>query len=67
MHCPAPVQKSMERIQFEIGTPQDEQLVSAWIDWVVLQQMTPEDKWLTEAPAKRQKSLVAESQPCIAK
>jgi hypothetical protein len=56
----------MERIHSEIGTPQDDQLVSAWLDWTIAQQMTPEDKWLTEAPAKRQKSLVAESQPCIA-
>lgn len=66
MQCPAQVQKAMERIHLEIGTPQDDQLVSTWLDWLVAQQMQPEDKWI-EPPAKRRRSLVAESQPCIAK
>ena len=57
----------MERIQLEIGTPQDEQLVSAWIDWLVAHQITEEDKLRTETPAKRRRSLDGASQPCIAK
>ena len=68
MDClPAPVKKAMERIQCEIGTPQDEQLVSAWLDWAISQQMLPEDKWPSETPAKRRRSLVAELQLSTAK
>jgi len=67
MKCPAPVEKAMERIQCEIGTPQDEQLVSAWFDWLIAQQMTPEDKWQTEIPAKRRRNSDDASSPCIAK
>ena len=66
MQCPAPVTQAMQRINLDIALPQDEKLVSTWLDWTIAQQMTPEDKWPTEAPAKRRKSLVAESQPCTA-
>ena len=55
----------MERIQLEIGTPQDETLVAAWVDWYATQQlvlMTVEDKWQSdeENPLKRRRSLAAE-------
>ena len=66
MQCPAHVQKAMERIHLEIGTLQDNQLVSAWLDWLVAQQMQQEDKWI-EPPAKRQRSLVAKLPLSIAK
>jgi hypothetical protein len=61
----------MERIQLEIGTPQDEILVAAWVDWYAAQQlalMTVEDKWQSdeENPSKRRRSLAAESPSCIA-
>jgi len=57
----------MERINLSIELPNDATLVSTWLDWLIAQQMTPEDKWLSESPAKRQKSLGAELQPCIAR
>ena len=66
MRCPLQVKKAMERIHLETGSPQDEQLVSAWLDWLVAQQMQPEDKWI-EPLAKRRRSLEGASQPCIAK
>ena len=59
MKCPEPVQKAIERIQCEVGTPQDEQLVAAWFDWLIKQQMPPEDKWQSENPSKRRRSLAA--------
>jgi len=62
----------MERIQLEIGTQQDEKMVAAWVDWYMAQQLAQmklEEKWQSdneEIPSKRQKSLAAGSQPCIA-
>ena len=66
MQCPAQVQQAMERINIGIELPNDAKLVSTWLDWVIAQQIASNDK-CQESPAKRQKSLVAESQPCIAK
>ena len=64
MQCPPPVEQALQRINLGIELPNDEKLVSSWLDWVIAQQMTPEDKWI---PAKRRKSLEGASQPCIAK
>ena len=67
MQCPAPVEQALQRLNLGIELPNDEKLVSAWLDWFLAQEMTTEDKWLTEPPAKRRKSLEDASQPCIAK
>ena len=57
MQCPVPVTQAMRRLNLDIALPQDEQLVSAWLDWVIAQQMMPEDKWPSETPAKRRRNL----------
>ena len=62
MECPAPVKQAMRRINLDVALPQDEKLVSAWLDWVIAQQMMPEDKWPSETPAKRRRNLGAELQ-----
>ena len=67
MQCPVPVTQAMQRLNLDIALPQDEKLVSAWLDWVIAQQMIPEDKWQNETPAKRRRNLEDASQPCIAK
>ena len=62
MECPAPVTQAMRRINLDVALPQDEKLVSAWLDWVIAQQMTPEDKWPSETQAKRRRNLEDELQ-----
>ncbi len=61
MDCPATVQKAIQRIQLNIGSNADEQLVATWLDWYVQQengQMSDTEKW--QSPAKRQRSSAGE-------
>ncbi len=61
MDCPATVQKAIQRIQLNVGSNADEQLVATWLDWYVQQengQMSDTEKW--QNPAKRQRSSAGE-------
>ena len=56
----------MERIQLNIAAPNDEALVSAWLDWALAQNGV-EDKECPERPAKRLRKLVSVSLFCTAR
>ena len=62
MKCPVVVKQAMARMQLDIANAQDEQLVRAWIQHCVANEMQEIDtkKW----SPKRRRTLAAESQPC---
>ena len=55
----------MERIQLNISIPQDEALVTSWINQLIAEEMANKEKCQEESQAKRLRSLVARSHPYI--
>ncbi len=61
MECPPHVQKAIEHVRLNIGTPADEKLVATWLDWYVQQhqqEINDTEKW--QSPVKRLRSSVGE-------
>ena len=69
----APIHNALQRIQLGINSPQDERLISSWMDHIISKQLSQQiaekgkECQTDESPLKRLRSSVEESQLFTAK